>query len=145
MFRARACARTAFRIAEVDCPDMTFLDSITTLFRGKTTGAAAKAAKGGADNRRTRRIPQRMRSGFIWTDKLITPRACIFRDLSTGGARVEVYGDPIKMSLLIDGVKLYFESEKHEIQCCVAWIKGAQMGLKFEGRPRPPSRTYKKA
>lgn len=122
---------------------MTFLETITTLFRGKPAGSHAKAGKGSADMRRTRRIPQRMRSGYVWTEKLITPRACMFRDLSTGGARVEVLGDPIKMSLLIDGVKLYFETEKHEIPCSVAWMKGSMMGLKFDGRPRAPSRTYK--
>lgn len=122
---------------------MTFLETINTLFRGKQTSARGKTGKSGADLRRTRRIPQRMRSGFVWTEKLITPRACMIRDLSTGGARVEVLGDPIKTSLLLDGVKLYFETEKHEIPCSVAWVKGSMMGLKFEGRPRPPSRKYK--
>ncbi|MBN8911582.1 MAG: PilZ domain-containing protein [Rhizobiales bacterium] len=122
---------------------MTFLETINTLLRGKRPGSHAKAGKGGADLRRTRRIPQRMRSGYVWTEKLITPRPCMFRDLSTGGARVEVLGDPIKMSLLIDGVKLYFETEKHEIACSVAWVKGSMMGLKFDGRPRSPSRQYK--
>ncbi len=122
---------------------MTFLETINTLFRGKAAGAGGKSGKGGADLRRTRRLPQRMRSGFVWTEKLITPRACMIRDLSTGGARVEILGDPVKMSLLIDGVKLYFETEKHEISCSVAWMKGSMLGLKFEGRPRPPSRKYK--
>jgi hypothetical protein len=122
---------------------MTFLETINTLFRGKAASTRGKAGKSGADLRRTRRIPQRMRSGFVWTEKLITPRPCMLRDLSTGGARVEILGDPIKMSLLIDGVRLYFETEKHEILCSVAWVKGSTMGLKFEGRPRPPSRKYK--
>lgn len=124
---------------------MSLLETITTLFRGKAAGTRGKAGKGGADLRRTRRVPQRMRSGYVWTEKLLTPRACIFRDMSTGGARVEVLGDPIKMSLLIDGVKLYFETEKHEIPCSVAWMRGSLMGLKFEGRPRPPSRAYRRA
>lgn len=90
-----------------------------------------------------RRVPQRMRSGYVWAEKLITPRACMFKDLSASGARVEVLGEPIKTSLLMDGVRLYFDTEKHEIQCSVAWIKGRMMGLKFDGRPRPPSRKYK--
>jgi hypothetical protein len=125
-------------------PDMPLLETITALFRGRTTDSArGKRGKSAADLRRTRRIPQRMRSGYVWTDKLITPRACMFRDLSTGGARVEILGEPIKMSLLLDGVKLYFETEKHEVPCAVAWMKGSMLGLKFEGRPRPPSRKYK--
>lgn len=121
---------------------MSFIENITAMFRGKAASASGPAGKRGADHRRMRRIPQRMRSGYVWTEKLITPRACIFKDLSVGGARVEILGDPIKPSLLMDGVRLYFDTEKHEISCSVAWMKGAMMGLKFEGRPRPPSRKY---
>ncbi|WP_295558895.1 PilZ domain-containing protein [uncultured Hyphomicrobium sp.] len=122
---------------------MSLLESITTLFRGKSAGANGSAGKGGADQRRMRRIPQRMRSGFLWTEKLITPRACMIKDLSVSGARVEILGDSIKPALLVDGVRLYFDTEKHEVPCSVAWMKGSMMGLKFEGRPRPPTRKYK--
>jgi hypothetical protein len=122
---------------------MSFLDTITrTLFRKEARAGRPGAKAGGPEKRRVRRVPQRMRSGFVWTDKLITPRACMFKDLSAGGARVEILGDPIKPSLLIDGLRLYFDTEKHEIPCSVAWMKGRMMGLKFEGRPRPPSRRY---
>lgn len=121
---------------------MSFLDTITrTLFR-KETRPSRPGGKSAPDKRRVRRVPQRMRSGFVWTDKLIAPRACMFKDLSAGGARVEVLGEPIKPSLLIDGLRLYFDTEKHEVLCSVAWMKGRMMGLKFEGRPRPPSRRY---
>ncbi|WP_139247953.1 PilZ domain-containing protein [Hyphomicrobium sp. CS1GBMeth3] len=122
---------------------MSFLDTIRRVLFGKETRASRARGTAGPDNRRVRRIPQRMRSGYVYTDKLITPRACMFRDLSVGGARVEVLGEPIKPSLLIDGLRLYFESEKHEVPCSVAWMKGRMMGLKFEGRPRPPSRRYR--
>ena len=83
-----------------------------------------------------------MRGGYIWADKLLTPRPCIFKDLSVGGARIEIIGEPIKPSLLADGLSLYFDSERHEISCSVAWTKGAMMGVRFDGRPRPPSRQY---
>lgn len=122
---------------------MSFLESISTLLGRKSAGAKGLAGKSGADNRRMRRVPQRMRSGYVWTDKLITPRACMLKDLSASGARVEIIGDPIKPSLLVDGLRLYFDTEKHEIACSVAWMKGAMMGLKFEGRPRAPSRKYR--
>ena len=122
---------------------MSFLDTISrTLFPHRNAGSARPDARRDEDNRRMRRVPQRMRSGFVWADKLITPRACMFKDLSIGGARVEVLGEPIKPSLLMDGLKLYFDTEKHEIPCSVAWMKGRMMGLKFEGRARPPSRKY---
>lgn len=122
---------------------MTFLDTITRVLFPKQKRPARALAKSGVEKRRVRRLPQRMRSGFVWTDKLIAPRPCMFKDLSSGGARVEVLGDPIKPSLLIDGLRLYFDTEKHEVPCSVAWMKGRMMGLKFEGRPRPPSRRYK--
>lgn len=122
---------------------MSFLDAITrTVFR-KESRPGRPGSKGGPEQRRTRRVPQRMRSGFVWTDKLISPRACMFKDLSTGGARVEILGEPIKPSLLIDGIRLYFDTEKHEVLCSVAWMKGRTLGLKFEGRPRAPSRKYR--
>jgi hypothetical protein len=89
------------------------------------------------------RVPQRMKGGFLWHERLIYPRPCVVRDLSITGAKVEVLGEHIKSSILADGVRLYFSSEKHEIQCSVAWVKGQCMGLRFEGRARPPSRTYK--
>lgn len=122
---------------------MSLLETIHTLLRRTPADVQSVANKRDADKRRTRRIPQRMRNGFVFSDKMIAPRACMFRDLSIGGARIEVVGEPIKMSLLMDGLRLYFESEKYEIPCSVVWMNGPAIGLKFDGRPRPPSRTYK--
>jgi len=123
---------------------MTLLETITsTLFPGKKPAARGAGAKRGEDLRSVVRVPQRMRSGFLWADRLIAPRACMIKDLSMKGARVEVVGDPIKPSLLADGVKLYFDTEKHEIQCSVMWAKGQQFGLRFDGRAKPPSRKYR--
>ncbi len=123
---------------------MSLLDTLTrTLFGEQASKAGHTTGKRGADHRTMVRVPQRMRSGFVWNEKLITARPCMFKDLSSRGARVEILGDPIKISLLIDGVKLYFDTEKHEVKCSVAWAKGQQLGLKFDGRPGPPSRKYK--
>lgn len=121
---------------------MSFIDTITrSVFPRKAT-SEAKGSGNKPDLRRLRRVPQRMRSGYLWTDKLIAPRTCIVKDLSAGGARVEILGDPLKASHLIEGVLLYLDTEKHEIPCSVAWVKGVALGLKFDGRPRPPSRKY---
>lgn len=119
-----------------------FLNTLLSALHLRRDDEATPSSKRGADKRLTRRIPQRMRSGYIWSDKLLAPRACVFKDLSVGGARVEIVGEPIKPSLLSDGLNLYFDSERHEIPCSVAWMKGSVMGLKFDGRPRPPSRSY---
>jgi uncharacterized Zn ribbon protein len=74
---------------------------------------------------------------------LLTPRPVLIKDLSVKGAKIEIQGDPIKGGILADGVWLYFASEKHEVKCRLAWMKGSSLGLRFEGRPRPPSRTYR--
>lgn len=124
---------------------MSLLDTITSkLFPGKNASTrGGPGGKRGEDLRSVVRMPQRMRGGYLWADRLITPRPCMIKDLSHKGARVEVVGDPIKPTLLSDGVKLYFDTEKHEIQCSVAWCKGQMFGLRFEGRPKPPSRKYR--
>jgi hypothetical protein len=119
---------------------MTFLNTITSRFLSAGRGSAEKKFE---DLRNFVRVPQRMRTGFVWADKLIYPRPCMIKDLSMRGARVEIIGDPVKPSLLADGVKLYFDTEKHEIESSVRWSKGQMFGLRFEGRPRPPSRKYK--
>jgi hypothetical protein len=121
---------------------MSFLDTLTRSIFPKKATSAGKASGNKLDLRRTRRVPQRMRSGYVWTDKLIAPRTCIVKDLSVGGARVEILGDLLKASHLIDGFVLYLDTEKHEIPCSLAWMKGTMLGLKFDGRPRPPSRKY---
>jgi hypothetical protein len=121
---------------------MSLLDTLTrTFFPGKEAGARRQTGKRG-DLRTVVRAPQRMRTGFVWNEKLITARPCMFKDLSVKGARVEILGDPIKPSLLVEGVLVYFDTEKHEVLCSVAWSKGPMLGLRFEGRPRPPSRKY---
>jgi hypothetical protein len=123
---------------------MTLIETITaTLFPGKRANPRGAAVKRGEDLRSVVRVPQRMRNGFLWADRLIAPRACMIKDLSMKGARVEVIGDPIKPSLLADGVKLYFDTEKHEIPCSMRWSRGQQFGLRFEGRAKPPSRKYR--
>ncbi|MGE0022602.1 MAG: PilZ domain-containing protein [Hyphomicrobium sp.] len=127
--------------------DMSFLDTIKgTLFGEQKPGPNASGKRKSADKRSTRRVPQRMRSGSVWSDKLITPRNVVVKDMSLGGARVEIVGgEAIKPALLINGLVLYLDSEKHEIKCRVAWARGQQIGLEFLGKPGPPSRTYKTA
>lgn len=98
----------------------------------------------GVDCRRImRRVPQRMKFGYLWNDGLLTPRLCSIKDLSVSGAKVQNVDDEIKPHIIRDGVRLYFADEKHEIICSLAWVKGNTMGLRFESRPLKPSRHYK--
>lgn len=122
---------------------MSFVQSVQRLLsRRSGSEQVSGTSRGSSDNRAVSRVPQRMRTGFVWSEKLITARPCMFKDLSIKGARVEVLGDPIKPAILVQGVQLYFDTEKHEIPCSIAWVRGRLLGLKFEGRPRPPSRKY---
>lgn len=122
---------------------MSLMETFRRAFSRTAAGAVASgAARREEDNRIVSRTPQRMRTGYVWNEKLITARPCMFKDLSVKGARIEVLGEPIKPALLADGVKLYFDTEKHEIQCSVAWSKGRVLGLKFLGRAGQPSRKY---
>lgn len=123
---------------------MAILEALTAaLFGGKDKSAAGRGTKRGEDLRSVKRTPQRMRSGFVWNDKLISPRTCMIRDLSVKGARIDIIGEPIKAAILAEGIRLYFDTEKHEVRCKVAWSQGQSLGLRFEGRPLPPSRQYK--
>jgi hypothetical protein len=122
---------------------MSLLGSITSRIMSGIEAAQRSSDKKFEDLRTFVRVPQRMRTGYLWADKLIYPRPCMIKDLSLRGARVEITGDPVKPSLLADGVKLYFDTEKHEIMSSVRWSRGQMFGLRFEGKPRPPSRSYK--
>jgi hypothetical protein len=107
-------------------------------------GDKSRPARDEADCRRImKRVPQRMKYGYIWCDSLITPRACMVKDLSVGGAKISNIGEEIKPRLLANNFRFFFCDEKHEIICSLAWIKGQTMGIKFESRPLKPSRTYK--
>jgi len=123
---------------------MSLLDTIARALTFRTVRPAepAKNGRDSAEMRRLRRVRQRMRSGAVWSDKLIAPRPCMFKDLSVGGAQVEILGAPIKPGLLMDGLWLYFDTEKHEVSCSLVWMNGRTLGLRFEGALRPPSRKY---
>jgi hypothetical protein len=84
-----------------------------------------------------------MKYGYIWHDSLITPRACMIKDLSVSGAKIQNIGEEVKARLLANNFRFYFCDEKHEIICSLAWIKGQTMGIRFESRALKPSRSYK--
>jgi len=90
-----------------------------------------------------KRVPYRMKYGYLWCDSLLYPRPCMIKDLSVSGAKVVNISDEIKPRLLADNFRLYLCDEKHEVICSLAWMKGQAMGLKFQSRPLRPSRTYK--
>lgn len=96
-----------------------------------------------SDRRRALRRRQRESDGYIWCDGLLAPRPCSLEDLSSTGARVALTGSEIPPHLLDKVMRFFVRSEKHEIDCRVAWTNGLTIGLAFLGRPHPPTRTYR--
>lgn len=115
-------------------------DLLTPLSRSGGTLNAAPPA-----DRFTVRRRQRMREGFVsWPARpAFPPQLCKVEDVSFSGARIEIDGVLPESGLWTSGVRLYLATENHEFDCRVAWQKGAQFGLQFQGRPQPPSRVYR--
>ena len=70
------------------------------------------------------------------------PWSCAVRDLSQGGARLEL--DPAVPSRvsdqLPDHILLYFCPERTEVECRIAWRDGRHFGVQFTSEFRPSSR-----
>jgi PilZ domain len=71
-----------------------------------------------------------------------TPWCCSVRDISHGGARLEL--DPVKpphlSEQLPDRVVLYFCPDRTEVECRVAWRDGRHFGVQFMGAIEPSTR-----
>lgn len=127
---------------------MRFLEPLRGLLvgsRGANASATAVDKADEDDRRRAIRRPQRMRSGFLTCPAMpaFPPQPCQIKDLSSTGARVEVLGPLPDLALWATGVRLYFDSENHEILCRMAWHKGRFLGLHFQSGTMPPSRDYR--
>jgi hypothetical protein len=70
------------------------------------------------------------------------PWSCAVRDLSQGGARLEL--DPAVPSRLSeqlpDRVVLYFCPDRTQVECRMAWRDGRHFGVQFTGEFRPSAR-----
>jgi hypothetical protein len=70
------------------------------------------------------------------------PWLCTVRDLSQGGARLEL--DRVKPARvseqLPDHVTLYFCPDRTDAECRVAWRDGRHFGVQFLGEIRPSTR-----
>ena len=70
------------------------------------------------------------------------PWSCAVRDLSRGGARLEIDPSvPPKVSeQLPDTIRLTFCPDRTEVECRIAWREGRHFGVEFTGEPRPSTR-----
>lgn len=108
--------------------------------RHKLYVAPARSAAGpdGASEARPRedaRVPVFMIAALIFVAGNSAPWSCAVRDLSHGGARLEL--DPTKPPFvseqLPDHIVLYFCPDRAEVECRVAWRDGRHFGVQFCG------------
>ena len=126
---------------------MTMLGTLKGLFTrtyaSSAPGPIADAASGA--DRFTVRRKQRMRHGFVsWPARPAFPaQVCDVIDASFNGACIELSGALPDSGSWASGVRLYLVAENHEFNCQVAWQRGTQVGLRFQGHPQPPSQVYR--
>ncbi len=81
------------------------------------------------------RVPVFTVAGMVFMEGLSEPWWCTVRDLSHGGARLEL--DRCKPSRvseqLPDQMILYFCPDRTEVQCRVCWRDGRHFGVQFIG------------
>jgi PilZ domain-containing protein len=85
---------------------------------------------------------QRLMQGYIWSEHMAFSKACIVRNLSATGARIDLLSSSVKTHTLTGTITLYFQADRREIDCQVAWRTGRSVGLRFIGSFRPPTRAY---
>ena len=112
------------------------------LFRRKWDDPSSDSCEAATFERIALRKAQRLQEGFVWSERMLTPRACSIRDASATGARVDIWDETVKPSLLGGDLTLYFCGDRNEVDCSAMWRKGHSIGLRFTSRFRPPTRRY---
>lgn len=108
----------------------------------------ARSATGAPDSasealpRDDARVPLFTVAGMIFIEGQSAPWPCTVRDLSRGGARLELdrVKPPLVSEQLPDRVVLYFCPERTDVECRVAWRDGRHFGVQFEGEIRASTR-----
>lgn len=81
-------------------------------------------------------------AAMVFIEGQSAPWCCTVRDLSQGGARLEL--DPVKpprvSEQLPDCVMLYFCPDRTDVECRVAWRDGRHFGVQFTSEIRPSTR-----
>lgn len=96
------------------------------------TAAAADSTT--RDHRWARRQNCRI-AGEISHHTLPTPVACVVRDTSSSGARVELSGSRTAFSAgterIPEHITLIMPMDRMEVECRVTWRKGTMLGLRY--------------
>jgi hypothetical protein len=103
-----------------------------------------QAASANDDERRWARRKSGVSAGLIAYHPVKAPVACIIRDMSSTGARLEVtagWGEAFNSAEDVpDEITLLVRLDKIEVDCVVVWRKTKQFGVRFKGGMRPLSR-----
>jgi PilZ domain len=81
-------------------------------------------------------------AALVFTEGQSAPWSCAVRDLSHGGARLELDpSEPPRVSeQLPELVLLFFCPDRTEVECRIAWREGRHFGVQFTSELRPSSR-----
>lgn len=84
-----------------------------------------------------------MRQGFltILDRPAHPPLECIIRDLSPGGAQLEIMA-VVDENSLFGPVRLFIVEKKVEYACQIVWRRSLLLGVKFEGSGLTPQRDF---
>lgn len=111
------------------------------LTRHRLYAAPARSAAGLPDSpsdplpRDDARLPVFTIAGLVFVEGINEPWPCTVRDISRGGARLELdrTDPPLVAEQLPDLIVLYLCPERSEVQCRVAWRDGRHFGVQFLG------------
>lgn len=91
------------------------------------------------ENRRSRRQTACLQAS-IESDRLSEPVACVIRNLSATGARIELIRTERKVfaseERIPDVFVLSFRLEKTEVDCEMVWRRADTIGVRFRSLPR---------
>ena len=88
------------------------------------------------------RVPVFLIAALVFADGVSTPWACTVRDLSDGGARLELERakPPVVSEQLPDLVTVHLCPDRTDVDCRIAWRDGRHFGVQFVGEFRPATR-----
>ena len=88
------------------------------------------------------RVPVFTVAAMVLIEGQAAPVSCTVRDLSQGGARLELdrVKPPLVSEQLPDRLVLYFCPDRTDVECRVAWRDGRHFGVQFDGEIRASTR-----
>lgn len=88
------------------------------------------------------RVPVFLIAALVFADGVSAPWACTVRDLSDGGARLELdrAKPPVVSEQLPDQIVVHLCPDRTDVDCRIAWRDGRHFGVQFLGDFRPATR-----